>query len=79
MKNNISIFISYSWNDTAFVDVLDNNLQGYGYKIERDIRDAGYAKSIKEFMIWLYITCFLLKYLMEAEKFVKMDILGGMW
>lgn len=51
MKNNISIFISYSWNDTAFVDVLDNNLQGYGYKIERDIRDAGYAKSIKEFMI----------------------------
>lgn len=50
MKNSISIFISYSWNDTAFVDVLDNNLQKYGYKIERDIRDAEYAKSIKEFM-----------------------------
>lgn len=50
MKNSISIFISYSWNDTKFVDELDNKLQAYGYKIERDIRDVEYAQNIKEFM-----------------------------
>ncbi len=50
MKNNISIFISYSWNDRTFVDGFDEKLQKHGYKIERDIRDAEYAKSIKEFM-----------------------------
>lgn len=50
MKNSISIFISYSWNDTSFVDKLDSKLQTYGYKIERDIRDAEYAKNIKDFM-----------------------------
>lgn len=50
MNSNISIFISYSWNDTRFVDELDKKLQAYGYKVERDIRDAEYAQSIKEFM-----------------------------
>ena len=50
MKNSISIFISYSWNDTKFVDELDSKLQAYGYKVERDIRDAEYAQNIKEFM-----------------------------
>lgn len=46
----ISIFISYSWKDREFVDKLDSGLQKYGYHVERDIRDAEYAKSIKEFM-----------------------------
>lgn len=50
MKNSISIFISYSWNDTKFVDELDSKLQAYGYKVERDKRDAEYAQNIKEFM-----------------------------
>lgn len=47
---NISIFISYSWNDREFVDDIDIKLQSYGYKIERDVRDAEYAQNIKEFM-----------------------------
>lgn len=50
MKGNISIFISYSWKDEKFVDGLDSNLQKFGYKIIRDIRDAEYAQKIKEFM-----------------------------
>lgn len=50
MKKSISIFISYSWNDSEFVDKIDRELQVYGYKIERDIRDAEYASNIKEFM-----------------------------
>lgn len=50
MNSNISIFISYSWNDRIFVDDLDNKLQVYGYKVERDIRDAEYAQNIKDFM-----------------------------
>lgn len=49
-NKNISIFISYSWNDNNFVNILDNELQSYGYKIIRDIRDAEYAQSIKDFM-----------------------------
>lgn len=48
--NNISIFISYAWKDAKYVDGLDNELQTYGYKVERDIRDAEYAQNIKEFM-----------------------------
>lgn len=50
MKQSISIFISYSWNDTKFVNKIDSELQVYGYKVERDIRDAKYANNIKEFM-----------------------------
>lgn len=50
INKNISIFISYSWKDREFVDNLDNRLQNYGYKVERDIRDAEYAQKIKEFM-----------------------------
>lgn len=50
MNSNISIFISYSWSDTSFVDKLDEKLQVYGYKVERDIRDAQYAHNIKDFM-----------------------------
>lgn len=50
MKQSISIFISYSWNDTEFVNKIDSELQVYGYKVERDIRDAEYANNIKEFM-----------------------------
>lgn len=50
MKKSISIFISYSWNDTEFVNKIDRKLQVYGYKVERDIRDAEYANKIKEFM-----------------------------
>lgn len=50
IDKNISIFISYSWNDREFVNELDNRLQTYGYKVERDIRDAKYAQKIKEFM-----------------------------
>lgn len=46
----ISLFISYSRNDTNFVDKLDGELQKYGYNIVRDIRDAEYAQNIKEFM-----------------------------
>lgn len=49
-NNKISLFISYSWNDTNFVDKLDGELQKYGYHIVRDIRDAEYAQNIKEFM-----------------------------
>ena len=49
-KENISIFISYSWNDEGFVDKLDKELQIYGYKVKRDIRDAEYAQSLKNFM-----------------------------
>lgn len=50
MNKNISIFISYSWNDKDFIDKFDNELQKQGYNVERDIRDANYAQSIKEFM-----------------------------
>lgn len=50
VNKNISIFISYSWNDKGFVDKFDNELQKHGYKVERDIRDTKYAQSIKEFM-----------------------------
>lgn len=49
-NNKVSLFISYSWNDTNFVDKFDGELQKYGYDIVRDIRDAEYAQNIKEFM-----------------------------
>lgn len=50
LNENISIFISYSWNDKNFVNQFDNELKEYGYNIVRDIRDAEYAQSIKQFM-----------------------------
>lgn len=50
LNKNISIFISYSWKDKVFVDELDQRMRKCGYFVERDIRDAEYAQSIKKFM-----------------------------
>lgn len=50
VNKDISIFISYSWADVDFVNMLDDALQKYGYKVIRDIRDSEYSTSIREFM-----------------------------
>ena len=65
-----SIFISYSWNDSDIVDKLDNELQLYGYKIIRDIRDAEFAQSIKEFMKQIRETDFSI---ILSDSFLKSE------
>lgn len=66
-----SIFISYSWNDSDIVDKLDNELQSYGYKIIRDIRDAEFAQSIKEFMKQIRETDFSI--IILSDSFLKSE------
>lgn len=66
-----SIFISYSWNDSDIVDKLDNELQLYGYKIIRDIRDAEFAQSIKEFMKQIRETDFSI--IILSDSFLKSE------
>ncbi len=70
-NKNISIFISYSWNDTNFVDDFDDKLQRCGYKIERDIRDAEYAQSIKKFMKRIRKTDYSL--IVLSDSFLKSE------
>lgn len=70
-NRNISLFISYSSKDKSFVDKLDDNLQKYGYKVIRDIRDAKYVQSIKEFMKRIRKTDFSL--IIISDKFLKSE------
>lgn len=44
------IFISYCWDDIAFADLIDNDLQALGYTLTRDQRDLKFKDSIKRFM-----------------------------
>lgn len=70
-NKNISIFISYSYDDRKFVDELDKKLQKCGYKIERDIRDLGYTKSIKEFMKRIRKTDYSI--IILSDRFLKSE------
>lgn len=65
------MFISYSWKDNDIVDKLDNKLQLYGYKIIRDIRDAEFAQSIKEFMKQIRETDFSI--IILSDSFLKSE------
>lgn len=46
----ITIFLSYSWDDSQVADVIETTLRKKGFIVRRDIRDIGPWKSIKEFM-----------------------------
>ena len=45
-----TVFLSYSWNNKAEADEIDNHFQSIGLNFKRDIRDVKYKNSIKEFM-----------------------------
>ena len=70
-NKNISIYISYSSDDGKFVDELEKKLQNYGYKIERDIRDLDYTKSIKEFMQRIRKTDYSI--IILSDRFLKSE------
>lgn len=53
------------------MDELDSKLQINGYKIERDIRDAEYAKNIKEFMKRIRKTDFSI--IILSDNFLKSE------
>ena len=45
-----NIFLSYSWANTNIADEIDKDFQVIGIQFKRDVRDAHYRSSIKEFM-----------------------------
>lgn len=50
-KNKLpNVFLSYSWKDRVIADEIDNDFKAIGITFRRDVRDAVYRTSIKEFM-----------------------------
>jgi len=47
---NPTIFLSYAWANSNIADEIDNDFKSIGIQFRRDIRDASYRTSIKEFM-----------------------------
>lgn len=44
------VFLSYSWANTDVADEIDNDFKKLGIQFIRDVRDAQYRTSIKDFM-----------------------------
>ena len=49
-KPNPTIFISYAWANSDVADEIDKYFSSVGMSLTRDVRDAKYRESIKEFM-----------------------------
>src|SRR5207249_7955720 len=67
------IFISYSWKNKDIADEIDNRFKSVGITMRRDIRDAGYRKSIKEFMQQIRETDFVLMIISEDRKSTRLN------
>jgi len=48
--SEVSVFLSYCWDDEETADKIDGNLSKRGLIVKRDIRDLGKWNSIREFM-----------------------------
>jgi tetratricopeptide (TPR) repeat protein len=64
-----TLFLSYSWADTAIADKLDDIFKPTGLEVKRDIRYLSYKDSIKEFMSKIRETDFAL--LIISDHFIK--------
>jgi tetratricopeptide (TPR) repeat protein len=62
MSDNVNptIFLSYSWKNVSVADEIDNDFKSIGITFKRDVRDAPYRTSIKEFMQQIGKTDFVL-------------------
>jgi hypothetical protein len=49
-REGTMIFLSYSWKDEVLANGIDEKFQSVGINLTRDIRDAEYKQSMKEFM-----------------------------
>jgi len=50
MKDNSKqIYVSYSWANSAEMDIICNDLDANGISYKRDIKDCGYRQNIKNF------------------------------
>lgn len=49
-SSNITVFLSYSWEDGDFADIIEKELMKEGLRVCRDIRDLCAWKSIKDYM-----------------------------
>ena len=59
-NTNPTIFLSYSWKNVLVADEIDNDFKSIGITFRRDVRDAPYRTSIKEFMQQVGKTDFVL-------------------
>lgn len=48
--SSISVFLSYSWDDSAVADEIETMLAAKDFLVHRDVRDIGSWQSIREFM-----------------------------
>ena len=64
-----TLFLSYSWSDTAIADKIDIIFQPTGVDVKRDIRNIGYKGNIKEYMAQIRDTDFVL--LIISDSFIK--------
>ena len=69
MSENKQIFISYNWNDSQIVDVIDNYFLSIGLPLIRDKRELQYKSSIKEFMQKVRETDFVI--MVISDTFLK--------
>ena len=55
-----TVFLSYTWNDSAVADRVDEALQLVGLTVQRDQRELSYTKSIEKFMKTIRKTNFVM-------------------
>lgn len=65
----MKIFISYSWKNKNFADLIDDTLRWVGITPVRDVRDVLYKESIKEFMKRVRSSDFVI--MIISEEFLK--------
>lgn len=66
MTNDIQIFITYSWQDKAVVDEIDNHFLTLGINLIRDVREISYKESIYTFMKRIRSSDFVIMVLSDA-------------
>jgi len=65
-KQNLNIFLSYSWADNLIADQFDSGIRSFGIELIRDIRDGIYRTSVKEFMQRVKYSDFVIVLLSES-------------
>lgn len=68
---HFKIFLSYSWANTGIADEIDRDFKRLGIQFIRDVRDAKYRTSIKDFMHQVGKSDFVL--MIISDEYLRSD------
>lgn len=66
---NKNIFLSYSWKDVNYVNIIDSSFKAKGINLIRDERNVHYKQSLQEFMKQVKYTDYVL--VIISENYLK--------